>query len=87
MNNNNFFAKEMNEILAYYIYEKYRRKGELTMANAIDDEYGIKEDNENDPKFGTYEYFEASHHNFHKKAELDAAGFIRAEENDKRTQV
>ena len=23
----------------------------------------------------------------HKKAELDAAGFIRAEENDKRTQV
>lgn len=35
------------------------------MANAIDDGYGIKEDNENDPKFGTYEYFEASHHNFH----------------------
>lgn len=57
------------------------------MANAIDDGYGIKEDNENDPKFGTYEYFEASHHNFRKKAELDAAGFIRAEENDKRTQV
>ena len=24
---------------------------------------------------------------YHKKAELDAAGFIRAEENDKRTQV
>lgn len=61
----------MNEILAYYIYEKYRRKGELTMANAIDDGYGIKEDNENDPKFGTYEYFEASHHNFHTKMHND----------------
>lgn len=57
------------------------------MANAIDDEYGIKEDNENDPKFGTYEYFEASHHNFHKKAELDAAGFIRTEENAKQAQT
>ena len=30
------------------------------MANAIDDGFEIKKDDENDPKFGTYEYFEAS---------------------------
>lgn len=30
------------------------------MANAIDDGFEIKKDGENDPKFGTYEYFRAS---------------------------
>lgn len=30
------------------------------MVSAIDDGFEIKKDDENDPKFGTYEYFEAS---------------------------
>lgn len=30
------------------------------MANAIDDGFEIKKDDENDPKFGAYEYFRAS---------------------------
>ncbi|WP_158526523.1 hypothetical protein [Blautia sp. BCRC 81119] len=30
------------------------------MANAIDDGFEIKKDDENDQKFGTYEYFGAS---------------------------
>ena len=41
------------------------------MANAIDDGFEIKKDDENDPKFGTYEYFEASYHNFHTKMHND----------------
>lgn len=55
----------------YISFEPKYKKGEITMANAIDDGFEIKKDDENDPKFGTYEYFEASYHNFHTKMHND----------------